>query len=72
MKNTSPEVDAYIAKSADFAQPILNKIRQLFHPACPGIEETIKWSSPFLEYKGIVGNMAADKPRNWKYMKDRG
>lgn len=61
MKNTSPEVDAHIAKSADSAQPILKKIRQLFHQACPEIEETIKRSSPFFEFKGIVGNMAAVK-----------
>ncbi|HJU75265.1 MAG TPA: YdeI/OmpD-associated family protein [Gemmatimonadaceae bacterium] len=57
----SKEVDAYIAKSASFAQPILTKIRTLFHQACPDIEETIKWSVPFFEYKGIVGQMAAFK-----------
>ena len=56
MKNTIPEVDAYIDEAADFAQPILKKLRRLFHRACPEIQETIKWSSPFFEYKGIVGN----------------
>jgi len=61
MKNTLPEVDAYIEKSAEFAQPILSKLRGLFHQACPEIEESIKWSSPFFEYKGIVGNMTACK-----------
>lgn len=61
MKNTLPEVDAYIESSADFAQPILRKLRELFHQACPEIEEAIKWSSPFFEYKGIVGNMTAFK-----------
>ena len=61
MANTIPQVDAYIEKSAEFAQPILIKLRSLFHQACPEIEESIKWSSPFFEYKGIVGNMTAFK-----------
>jgi uncharacterized protein YdeI (YjbR/CyaY-like superfamily) len=61
MKNHSPKVDAYIARSANFAQPILKKIRALFHKACPEIEETIKWGFPHFEYKGVVGSMAAFK-----------
>jgi uncharacterized protein YdeI (YjbR/CyaY-like superfamily) len=61
MKNAAPEIDAYIAKSADFARQILNKLRKLFHQACPAIEETMKWSFPHFEYKGIVGSMAAFK-----------
>jgi len=61
MKNQSPAVDAYIAKSPAYAQPILKKIRSLFHKACPQIEETIKWQFPHFEYKGIVGSMAAFK-----------
>lgn len=59
MKNTIPEVDTYIEESAEFARPILIRLRRLFHRACPEIQETIKWSSPFFEYKGIVGNMTA-------------
>jgi len=70
MKNTSSEVDAYIAKSADFAQPILTKLRRLFHQACPEIEETMKWSSPFFEYRGIIGNMTAFKQHvSWGFWK---
>jgi hypothetical protein len=61
MKKTSPEVDAYIAKAAPFAQPILKKLRLLFHKAAPQIEETVKWGVPHFEYKGIVGGMAAFK-----------
>ena len=59
MKNTSPEVDSYIDDSAAFAQPILKKLRNLFHAACPEIRKTIERNSPFFEYKGIVGNMTA-------------
>ncbi len=59
MKN--PAVDAYIAKSPDFARPILKRVRALMHKACPKIEETMKWSVPHFEYKGIVANMAAFK-----------
>lgn len=59
MKN--PAVDAYIAKSAEFARPILARLRALMHKACPQIEETIKWGVPHFEYKGVVANMAAFK-----------
>jgi len=57
----NPKVDEYIAKSADFAQPILNKLRELVHQAHPDIEETIKWGMPNFEYKGMLFNMAAFK-----------
>jgi uncharacterized protein YdeI (YjbR/CyaY-like superfamily) len=58
----NPKIDAYIAKSRPFAQPILNHLRELVHKACPGVVETIKWSRPFFEYKGaILGNMSAFK-----------
>lgn len=61
MPNRNPEFDAYIEEAADFAKPILKKIRQLFHKACPQLTETMKWSFPHFEYKGIVGSMAAFK-----------
>ncbi len=54
MPKKNRRVDAYIAKAADFAKPILNRIRRLVHAACPGVEETIKWNSPFFEHKGIL------------------
>lgn len=59
MKN--PAVDAYIAKSPDFAQPILRHVRKLVHRGCPRIEETIKWGVPAFEREGIVAMMAAFK-----------
>ena len=59
MKNTSLEVDAYINDAAEFAQPILKRLRKLFHRANPKIQETIKWGVPNFEYLGIVGIMAA-------------
>jgi hypothetical protein len=59
MKN--PAVDAYIAKAAPFARPILRKIRALFHQACPGIEEKLKWGCPSFERGRIIGIMAAFK-----------
>ena len=59
MKN--PAVDAYIAKSADFAKPILRHVRALIHKGCPRIEETIKWGVPTFEREGIVAMMAAFK-----------
>ena len=58
---TDPRVDAYIAKSAEFAQPILRHLRSLVHQACPQAEETIKWGMPSFTHHGIVCGMAAFK-----------
>ena len=56
-----PRIDAYIAKAAPFAQPILTHLRALVHRACPEATETIKWSRPFFEHHGLLCNMAAFK-----------
>jgi uncharacterized protein YdeI (YjbR/CyaY-like superfamily) len=53
--------DDYIAKAADFAQPILIHLRQLIHDAAPQIQETMKWSMPFFDYKGTVCHIAGFK-----------
>ena len=54
-------IDNYISKSAAFAQPILKHLRQLVHKACPGVEETMKWSFPHFDYKGSMCSMASFK-----------
>lgn len=57
-----PRIDAYIERAAPFAQPILIRIRELVHEACPQVEETIKWSMPtFVHAGGILCGMAAFK-----------
>jgi uncharacterized protein YdeI (YjbR/CyaY-like superfamily) len=61
MGKKDPRVDAYIAKSADFAKPILTEIRAVVHDACPNVEETMKWSFPHFDYKGMMCSMAAFK-----------
>ena len=61
MKKYGPKVDAYIAKSAPFARPVLAYIRQMVHEACPDGEETLKWRFPHFMYKGILCSMAAFK-----------
>ena len=61
MGKRDPRVDAYIAKSADFARPILKHLRTLVHEADPKIEETMKWSMPSFTHDGLVCNMAAFK-----------
>jgi uncharacterized protein YdeI (YjbR/CyaY-like superfamily) len=61
-QNRNPKVDAYIEKSRPFAQPILAHLRKAIHAGCPQVEETIKWSMPFFEYRGtILCNMSAFK-----------
>ena len=54
-------VDAYIAKSAEFARPILEHLRDLIHAACPEVEETIKWSRPHFLYNGLLCSTSAFK-----------
>jgi uncharacterized protein YdeI (YjbR/CyaY-like superfamily) len=61
MGKHDPRVDTYIAKSPDFAKPILTHLRQLVHDAVPGVEETMKWSAPHFDYKGVLAGMAAFK-----------
>lgn len=47
-------IDANIAKSAEFARPIMRHLRKLIHEACPDVTETIKWGMPYFDYKGSV------------------
>jgi hypothetical protein len=61
MPTTDARVDAYIEKSNDFAKPILRHLRKLVHEACPGVVETMKWSFPHFDYKGMMCSMAAFK-----------
>ena len=61
MPTKDPRIDDYVAKSADFAKPILNHLRKLIHAACPAVEETMKWSFPHFMYKGMLCSMAAFK-----------
>ncbi|SIN93573.1 DUF1801 domain-containing protein [Chitinophaga niabensis] len=56
------KVDDYIARSAPFAQPILEHLRELVYKACPHAEETIKWGMPIFEtYGANMCSMAAFK-----------
>lgn len=62
MATPDPRIDAYIAKSAPFARPVLSYLRQVVGLACPEGVETLKWGSPHLTYRGkLVCGMAAFK-----------
>ena len=62
MPTVNAAVDAYIAKSAPFAQPILIHLREVVHEGAPDIEEAMKWSRPFFIYRGVIlGNISAFK-----------
>ena len=62
MGKRDPRIDAYIDNAAEFAQPILGRLREIVHEACPEVEETLKWSAPsFLHAGGILCGMAAFK-----------
>lgn len=52
-----PRIDDYIARAADFAQPILIHVRALVHQALPEAEETIKWGMPHFMVggKNVIG-----------------
>ncbi|MBI3850638.1 MAG: YdeI/OmpD-associated family protein [Verrucomicrobia bacterium] len=61
MSQKDPRIDAYIARAADFAKPVLNHLRRLVHAACPEVVETMKWSFPHFDYRGMLCSMAAFK-----------
>jgi uncharacterized protein YdeI (YjbR/CyaY-like superfamily) len=61
MAKKDPRVDAYIGKTAPFAQPILKRLRKIVHAGCPEVEETIKWQFPFFDHKGAMCFMAGFK-----------
>ncbi|MFI5311821.1 MAG: YdeI/OmpD-associated family protein [Gemmatimonadales bacterium] len=71
MGRKDPRVDAYIAKSADFAKPILEHLRKIVHKGCPEVVEEIKWNTPHFSYKGMFCGMAAFKAHSifgfWKH-----
>jgi uncharacterized protein YdeI (YjbR/CyaY-like superfamily) len=52
--NREPRIDAYIARAAPFAQPILEKARERVHAVIPDAEETIKWSMPAYTVGGKI------------------
>jgi uncharacterized protein YdeI (YjbR/CyaY-like superfamily) len=57
-----PRIDAYIAKKAPYARPILERVREQVHVAAPEAEESIKWGAPaFLVDGKILLIMAAFK-----------
>lgn len=49
-----PRIDAYIAKAAPFARPILEHIRTRVHAAAPEADETMKWSAPAYTVGGKI------------------
>lgn len=62
MPTTDPRIDAYIARAAPFAQPILTHFRALVHRVLPEVEEGIKWSMPAFMIRGKnVAGLAAFK-----------
>lgn len=57
-----PRIDAYIAKAAPFARPILEHVRTRVHAVVPDVVETLKWSAPGFMLDGkILLMMAAFK-----------
>ena len=57
-----PRIDAYIAKAAPFARPILEHVRERVHAVVPEVEEAMKWSAPGFTLNGkILLMMAAFK-----------
>ena len=54
MAKKDPRIDAYIAKSQDFAKPILKELRSRVHEHVPGVQEDIKWGFPSFMYGGKI------------------
>jgi uncharacterized protein YdeI (YjbR/CyaY-like superfamily) len=54
-----PRIDAYIAKAAPFARPILEQVRARVHAVVPDVVETLKWSAPGFTLDGKILLMMA-------------
>jgi hypothetical protein len=61
MGKRDPRVDAYIERQAEFARPILTRLRATVRAACPEAEETLKWGMPAFMYHGILCGIAGFK-----------
>lgn len=61
MPSRDPRIDAYIENAAEFARPILRHLREVVHRGCPDVEETMRWSFPHFDHKGMMCSMAAFK-----------
>lgn len=62
MPGLDPRIDAYIAAAPGFAQPVLVRLREDVHAACPDVVETIKWSRPHFTLDGrLLCGMSAFK-----------
>ena len=61
MGKKDKRIGYYITNAPGYAKPILKHIREMVHKACPEVEETMKWSFPHFDYKGMMCSMAAFK-----------
>ncbi len=61
MGQKDPRIDQYIADAPPFARPILRHLRKVMHAGCPALVETMKWSRPHFEHRGVLAGMAAFK-----------
>ena len=61
MATRDPRIDDYIERAAPFAQPILTRLREVVHTACPDVEETLKWKNPAFMHHGLLCGIAAFK-----------
>jgi hypothetical protein len=62
MPPLDPRIDAYLATVPAFALPILQRLREDVHAACPHVVETIKWSRPHFMLSGkLLCGMSAFK-----------
>lgn len=62
MPTRDPRIDAYLAKVQPFALPILQRLREDVHAACPDVVEAIKWGMPHFTLDGkLLCGMAAFK-----------
>jgi hypothetical protein len=62
MPTLDPRIDAYLDQVQPFALPILKRLREDVHAACPDIVEAVKWGMPHFTLDGkLLCGMAAFK-----------
>ena len=52
--SSDPRIDAYIARKAPFARPILEHVRKRVHAVVPNAQETLKWGAPAFTIDGKI------------------
>ena len=70
--NKNPKVDEYLSQKDHPLNAEIQKVRTIILQAHPGMEETIKWSSPTFMYKGNIASFFMNAKKQVSLMFHKG